>query len=41
MPCGWPRATISCSRRRVRLLEAFVSRSDVTDCTQYALQWLA
>ncbi|HEY3045010.1 MAG TPA: ATP-binding protein [Vicinamibacterales bacterium] len=25
---------------RVRLLEAFVSRSDVTDCTQYALQWL-
>lgn len=26
---------------RVRLLEAFVSRSDITDCTQYALQWLA
>ena len=25
---------------RVRLLEAFVSRSDLTDCTQYALQWL-
>ncbi len=25
---------------RVRLLEAFVSRSEVTDCTQYALQWL-
>ena len=24
----------------MRLLEAFVSRSDVTDCTQYALQWL-
>jgi len=26
---------------KVRLLEAFVSRSDITDCTQYALQWLA
>jgi PAS domain S-box-containing protein len=25
---------------RVRLLEALVSRSDATDCTQYALQWL-
>src|SRR5205814_10271599 len=25
---------------RVRLLEAFVSRGDITDCTQYALQWL-
>src|SRR5437660_663501 len=25
---------------RVRLLEALVSRSDVSDCTQYALQWL-
>jgi PAS domain S-box-containing protein len=26
---------------RVRLLEAFVSRSDITDSTQYALQWLS
>jgi PAS domain S-box-containing protein len=26
---------------RVRLREAFLSRSDVTDCAQYALQWLA
>ena len=26
---------------RVRLLEAFVSRGDVTDCTQFALQWLS
>jgi len=26
---------------RVRLLEAFLSRADVTDCAQYALQWLA
>ena len=25
---------------KVRLLEAFVSRSDITDCTQYALEWL-
>src|SRR4051794_26503226 len=25
---------------QVRLLEALVSRSDITDCTQYALQWL-
>lgn len=25
---------------RVRLLEAFVGRSDITDCTRYALQWL-
>ena len=25
---------------RVRLLEGFVSRAEVTDCTQYALQWL-
>jgi PAS domain S-box-containing protein len=25
---------------RVRLLEAFVSQSDITDTTQYALQWL-
>jgi PAS domain S-box-containing protein len=25
---------------RVRLLEGFVSRAEVADCTQYALQWL-
>jgi len=25
---------------RVRLLEGFVSRTEVSDCTQYALQWL-
>ena len=25
---------------RVRLLEAFVNRGDIADCTQYALQWL-
>jgi PAS domain S-box-containing protein len=25
---------------KVRLLEALVSRSDLSDCTQYALQWL-
>ena len=25
---------------RVRLLEGFVSRAEVSDCTQYALQWL-
>jgi signal transduction histidine kinase/PAS domain-containing protein len=27
-------------RARVRLLEAFVSRSDITDCAQYGLHWL-
>jgi PAS domain S-box-containing protein len=26
---------------KVRLLEAFVSRGDVADCTQFALQWLS
>jgi len=26
---------------RVRLLEAFVSRTELADCTQFALQWLA
>src|SRR6516225_298929 len=25
---------------RVRLLEGFVGRTEVNDCTQYALQWL-
>src|SRR5438309_290378 len=25
---------------RLRLLEGFVSRTDVTECAQYALQWL-
>src|SRR5689334_14838365 len=26
---------------RLRLLEGFVSRTDITDCAQFALQWLA
>src|SRR5437016_5274115 len=25
---------------RVRLLEGFVGRTDITDCAQFALQWL-
>jgi PAS domain S-box-containing protein len=36
-----PRASDRLLAARVRLLEAFLSRSDVTDCAQYALQWLA
>src|SRR4051812_16912482 len=26
---------------RLRLLEGFISRTDVADCARYALQWLA
>src|SRR3989441_9910634 len=26
---------------RLRLMEGFISRTDIADCTQHALQWLA
>ena len=45
-PGGAPRFGLASGREeplaaRLRLLEGFVQRTDIVDCAQYALQWLA